>query len=160
MFLQLYKALVRPHLEYANVIWHPQFKRQSQLIEKVQRRATKILCDIKDYSYQERLLALNLPSLKYRRLRADLIQTFKIIHDIDNINVEDFFKFCNYKTREQDLKLYKSYARTNTRYNFFCNRVVNKWNYLSASTRRAPSINSFKKGVDHDLSHLQFDFDD
>ena len=52
MFLQLYKALVRPHLEYANVIWHPQYKRQSQMIEKVQRRATKILSELKDYSYQ------------------------------------------------------------------------------------------------------------
>ena len=43
MFLLLYKALVRPHLKYANVIWHPIFKRQSIMIEKVQRRATKVL---------------------------------------------------------------------------------------------------------------------
>ena len=96
MFLQLYKALVRPHLEYANVIWNPQYKRQSQMIEKVQRRATKVLSKIKEFSYEERLRALNLPCLKFRRIRADLIQAYKIIHGIDNINFDDFLRICEY----------------------------------------------------------------
>ena len=49
-FVKLFKAIVRPHLEYANVIWHPALKRQQISIEKVQRRATKILAEIKDLS--------------------------------------------------------------------------------------------------------------
>ena len=79
MFVKLYKSIVRPHLEYANVIWHPLFKRQLVSLEKVQRRATKILPELRDMSYSERLSALNLPSIQYRQLRNDLLQTYKII---------------------------------------------------------------------------------
>ena len=73
--IKLYKSIVRPHLEYANVIWHPMYKRQIKLIEKVQRRFTKIIPNIKDLTYSERLRVLGLPSIKYRQIRADLIQT-------------------------------------------------------------------------------------
>ncbi|KAK7093852.1 hypothetical protein V1264_007538 [Littorina saxatilis] len=54
-FLKLYKAFVRPLVEYANVVWSPFLKRQSQTIERVQRRATKILKECRDKSYAERL---------------------------------------------------------------------------------------------------------
>ena len=76
-FLKLYKAMVRPHLEYGNLIWHPYLKRQSIAVERVQRRATKILKECKQMSYAERLEHLKLPSLKSRRLRNDLIEVFK-----------------------------------------------------------------------------------
>ena len=67
MFLQLYKSIVRPHLEYANVVWHPIFQRQKILIEKVQRRATKMVPGLKDLPYEDRLISLNLPTIKYRQ---------------------------------------------------------------------------------------------
>ena len=54
-FLKLYKALVRPHLEYANVIWSPYLVRQSKMIENVQRRGTRLLVECKNMSYEERL---------------------------------------------------------------------------------------------------------
>lgn len=79
MLVKLYKSLIRPHLEYANVIWHPMYKNQLVAIERVQRRVTKLLPDIKDKSYSERLIDLKLPSIKFRQIRGDLIQTFKII---------------------------------------------------------------------------------
>ena len=72
MFLKLYKAIVRPHLEYANVVWHPIYIRQKQLIEGVQRRATKIVPGLSKLSYDDRLIALNLPTMKYRQTRGDL----------------------------------------------------------------------------------------
>ena len=75
VFLTLYKSIVRPHLEYANVVWHPIYRRQMQSIENVQRRATKIVKEIKNMSYSDRLKALKLPSMKYRQTRGDLIQT-------------------------------------------------------------------------------------
>ena len=62
-------------MEYANVIfiWHPAYKKQQVKLESVQWRATEILKEFKDYTYTERLKALDLPSIKYRQIRADLI---------------------------------------------------------------------------------------
>ena len=63
MFLNLYKALVRPHLEYKNVIWHPTKIKDITAIEIVQRQATKYLSALKDLSCEERLQKLKLPIL-------------------------------------------------------------------------------------------------
>ena len=63
MFMQLYKALIRPHIEYATVIWNPILKKNIFLIENVQRRATKLVSGIRHLSYEERLRNLGLPTL-------------------------------------------------------------------------------------------------
>ena len=161
MFLRLYKGLVRPHLEYANIIWHPTFKRQSVMLENVQRRATKILNEIKDLEYKERLKYLKLPSIKHRQTRGDLIETYKIIHGFDNLKANDFFKLApqNSKTRNHTLKLYKEYANTTARCNFFSNRVNNTWNSLSKEAKLAPDILTFKKYIDQELQNIMYDHD-
>ena len=101
-FLCLYKSLVRPHLEYGNIIWYPLFKRQSAMLERVQRRATKMLIELNDLSYQDRLKRLHLPPLKARRFRGDLIQTYKIMSNIDNINFTKFFQ-VNYTAKTRNV---------------------------------------------------------
>lgn len=158
--IKLYKSIVRPHLEYANVIWHPMYKRQLKLIEKVQRRFTKIIPNFKDLTYNERLKRLRLPSIKYRQIRADLIQTYKIIHRIDNLTCSDFFNFSNNQTRNSKLKLFKEQATTNVRRNFLTNRVNNYWNSLSELTRDASNINEFKNGIDRELANIMFDYEE
>ena len=85
-------SLVRPHLEYANAVWEPHYKMDQQKIERVQRRATKFIEDIKDLSYEERLCNLNMPSLQHRRLRGDMIDTYKIVTGIYDVDKETFFK--------------------------------------------------------------------
>ena len=158
MFLKLFKAIVRPHLEYANVVWHPIFQRQKTLLEGVQRRATKILPELKKLSYEDRLIALNLPTIKYRQTRGDLIQSFKIIHSIDNVDCNDFFTFSNTSTRNSELKLYKE--RTNTKYreNFLPHRINNLWNELPINVRSAKSVNQFKQLIDNHLTHLKYEY--
>ena len=159
MFIKLYKAIIRPHLEYANVIWHPIYKRQQSSLEKVQRCATKILNDIKHMSYKDRLIHLNLPSIKYRQLRNDLIQTYKILHGIDNIDRDNIFCINEYdKTRNSTMKLYKSQSKSSVRCNYFANRVNNYWNKLQENTKMSIDLNSFKKNIDHELEDLMFDF--
>jgi len=79
LFLKLYTALVRPHVEFANVIWYPYLKKDIISIEKVQKRATKLVPNLRNSSYEERLKELKLPSLAHRRIRGDAIQTFKIV---------------------------------------------------------------------------------
>ena len=155
---KLYKAIVRPHLEYANVIWHPIYKRQIELLERVQRRFTKLIPSIKDLPYTERLKILKLPSIKYRQVRADLIQTYKIIHSIDNLSCSEFFTFCNNQTRNSKLKLYKQHASSKIRSNYFTNRVNNFWNSLSESSREALSINEFKNKIDKELYNIMYEY--
>ena len=126
-FLKLYKALIRPIIEYANVIWHPLYKGQLQEIEKVQRRATKMVPSIQNKTYFQRLVELKLPSIKFRQLRSDLIQTYKIIHNIDNIDCNDFFTFDKYnKTRNNELKLFKPFVKTAIKKKkFFAHIILN-----------------------------------
>lgn len=114
------------------------YKRQLKLIE---RRFTKIIPNIKDLTYNERLKRLGLPSIKYRQIRADLIQTYKIIHRIDNLTCSDFFHFSNNQTRNSKLKLFKEQATTNVRRIFLTNRANNYWKSLSELTRDASNIN-------------------
>ena len=81
MFNTLFKSLVRPLLEYGNTVWSPWYVKDVQLIENVQRRASKLVQGLQDLGYEEHLQKLKLPSLVYRRLRGDLIQVYKYMHN-------------------------------------------------------------------------------
>ena len=78
----LYKSLVRPVLEYANAVWDPFFSKDKEMIEKVQKRATRMISSLKTLPYEERLRALNLPSLYYHRKRGDMILVYQIFHGL------------------------------------------------------------------------------
>jgi hypothetical protein len=162
MFVNLYKTLVRPHLEYANIIWHPSLKRQSNIIERVQRRATKILQECKEMSYSERLVYLNLHSLKGRRLRGDLIEVFKIFNKLVDIEATKFFSLAVFtKTRNTGNKIFIKNSKTNKRKTFFSYRIAKIWNNLPAKIKNATSVDSFKNQLDSDkkCKDLFVDFD-
>ena len=154
MFITLYKTMIRPHVEYANCIWHPVLKKDSDLIEKVQRRATKLVPNLKDLSYRERLENLNLPTLAYRRLRGDLIQTYKIMQGLNNVQKEAIFRLAepDSVTRGHRFKLAKQHSRLKLRQNSLGIRIVNTWNNLPDSIVAAKTVNIFKNGIDKVLA--------
>ena len=97
MFLSLYKPMVQPHIDNASQVWSPQYKKDKITLENVQRRATRLDKCTKHLPYSERLKALGLPTLEYHSLeRADMIQEYKILHDIDKANrdMRGSRKFC------------------------------------------------------------------
>ena len=105
---QLFTSMVRPHLEYGNVIWSPRYQRDKLEIEKIQRRATKLIPKLREVPYKERLVALRLPSLHYRRGRGDMIQVLYILKGIDQIDPGRFFMVSDQAiTRGHSLKLLK-----------------------------------------------------
>jgi ribonuclease P/MRP protein subunit RPP40 len=149
MFTTLFKALVRPHLEYAVAVWNPHLKKDTNSIEAVQRRATKLIPGFRDLTYQQRLHRLNLPSLEFRRLRGDMIETFKIIRGIYNIDKEDFFNINSHSTtRGHPFKIIKPTINSSIRKNYFTFRIINTWNSLPENIVLAPSLNAFKNRLD------------
>ena len=148
----LFTAIVRPHLEFANVVWSPKCKKEEELIERVQARATKCVPGLQNVSYENRLKAMKLPSLKYRRKRGDLIEAYKYTHSYYNVNA-NLLKFDQKKNlRGHAFKLLKQSCNLNVRQHFFSLRVVNQWNSLPASVVEAPSVDSFKARLDQHLA--------
>ena len=83
---RLFIALVCPHLEYSNAVWSPRYIKDKKLMERVQRRATKLIPDLKELPYETRLKKLQLPSLYYRRARGDMIEVYKYMYNIYDVD--------------------------------------------------------------------------
>ena len=102
---------MRPHLEHAATIWNPYKKGYIDDMEKVQRRVTKLLQNISHLNYPERLAALNLSTIGYRRIRGDMIETFKILSNIYDSRVTNFLSESNFSTtRGHNFKLFVQHA--------------------------------------------------
>ena len=107
---------MRPNLEYGCNIWSVIYKKDAILLENVQRRATKLVSEIRHLSYSERLRSLGIPTLQYRRLRADMTEVFKIFNGIDIRNKETIFPApMSQITRGHPKKIHKKFSRTNIR---------------------------------------------
>ena len=91
MLVRLYKSVVRPILEYGNIIWGPHYLMDQKKVEAIQRRATKLVISLYDNDYGTRLTELRLPSLNYRCQRGDMIPLYQIFNSLVDTNADDFF---------------------------------------------------------------------
>ena len=87
-FKAIYPSLIRSHMEYAVQAWSPQLAKDINLLEQVQHRATKLVPSLKDEPYETRLKELGLTTLKERRERGDLIEVFKLMHGLENVDIK------------------------------------------------------------------------
>jgi len=149
-FTILYKSFVTPHLEYVIQAWSPYLQRDIDCLEKILRRATKLVKGMKNLSYGQGLCNLGLPALTARRLRGDLIETYKIVTEKENIKIEDFFEFgvTGYSLRGHRYKIATKQSRLEVQQNFFSQRAVGRWNQLPSHIVEAPSLNAFKNRYD------------
>ena len=149
LIIPLYKAIVRPHLEYCIQAWRPYRKKDIDTLERIQRRATKMIPELRDLSYEERLKECGLTTLETRRLRGDQIEIFKILNGYENIDRNMFFSLKkDSRTRGHEVKLVKDQCRLDIRKHSFSQRTINEWNKLSTDCVTASSVNMFKNKVD------------
>ena len=92
ILVNLHKTPVRPHLEYCMSVWSPHYAKDKELLEKIQRRFTRMFKELRDKDYDERLRYLNLWTLEERRNRQDLIEVFKMYEGFTKLGVGELCK--------------------------------------------------------------------
>ena len=151
IFLYLYPVLVRPLLEYCVQIWSPYKQKYIDLIEGVQKRATKLVPGLKRKTYEQRLMDLGLTKLVERRFRGDMIETFKILTKKVDVKTDKFFQMRTERGDPELIrgkKIFKKRSRKLQRRNVFSQRVVNPWNKLSRMEVQSLKTSTFKARFD------------
>ena len=149
LIVPLYKAIVRPHLEYCIQAWSPYLRKDIDMLEKTQMRATKLIPGLRNLRYEERLKECGLKTLETRRLRGGQIEVFNILNGYENIDYNIFFEIKESKiTRGHNFTLVKKQSRLDVRKFLFSQRTINVWNELSTDCVHASSVNMFKNRID------------
>ena len=131
LIVPLYKAVVKPYLEYCIQAWRPYLRKDIHMLENIQTRATKLIRGLRYPSYEERLKECGLTTLETRRLRGvgGQIEVFNIVYGHENIDPNIFSKIKTGKlNRRHDFTVAKGQIRLDfTKYSF-SQRTVNEWN--------------------------------
>ena len=156
---KLYKVYVRPHLEYAQSSWSPWLQGDITTLEQVQHRFTRMVSGMGNLTYEERLAKLGLTTLQDRRVRGDMIETFKILTEKVDVNPDTWLTPIGSRegaasTRASDghLNLARRVATSEVRKNQFSVRVVPVWNALPDGVKTQESLNCFKNAYDDYMS--------
>ena len=150
------------HLEYNNSVWAPYKRCDIEKLEKVQKRATKMLPSLRKMPYPERLKKLGLPTLIYRRSRGDVIETYKLLSGKYDSQVAlkiPLYLSDDHHTRGNSRKLLVKRCHYNLRKYFFSNHIINIWNSLPDSIVMVDTVNQFKNRLDKYWKNCDFVYD-
>ena len=151
IFMNLYPVLVRPLLEYCVQVWSPYKQMHIDLIEGVQKRATRLVLGTKNKDYDQRCTYLQLPKLEERRVRGDMIETYKILTGKEDTKWSRFFQMAQERGDPElarGLKLFPKRPRLDKRKYVFSYRVIKKWNELSKEEVQSVKTSGFKDKYD------------
>ena len=153
IFSLLFKGLVRPNLEYATPVWNPHLMKHINALEAVQIRATKMVPGISHLPYPMRLRKLNIPTLRYRRTRGDMIQVFKLICEPEtgayDGSIPPLFRQSmvpNLRGHNKRL-FYESFNKDIRKYNFTV-RTIKLWNSLPQKIIDSKTVQEFESKLD------------
>ena len=140
------QLLDQPHLEYCIQVWRPYRKKDIDKLDRIQRRATKMIPELRDLSYESRLLQCVLTTLETRRLRGEIVNGYE---DVDR---NMFFKLKEgSRTRGHKAALVKEQYKLDMRKYSFSQRAINEWNKLPNDCVNASSVDMFKNRIDRYL---------
>ena len=148
-FRLLFSSIIRPHLEYAAPVWNPHLQKHIDMIENVQRRATKLVPGLKNLTYKERLKQVKLPTLKYRRYRGDMLEMYKLTHShYDDSAIKNFIQL-NQNSHGHQFTVDKQRCNLDVRKFSFKPRVTDQRNNLPDKVVNVESLNCFKNALDN-----------
>jgi len=161
-FLLIYKTFIRPKIEFCSSVWSPHHQYLISMVEKVQRKATKLVNNISHLPYNSRLSYLGLTTLETRRLRGDLIEMFKIMRGYYDIPSEPLFTPRTQRLRRQTVQLKghcytlaKPFSRLDLHKHSLFSRQIHTWNGLPSHIIQSTSLNEFKNLIDlHITTHV------
>ena len=142
LIVPLYKAIVRPHLEYCIQAWSPYLRKDIDMLETILRRATKLIPG---------MWTDNTRNAKIKG--GDQIEVFMILNGYENIDSNIFLEIKESKiNRGYNYTLVKKQSRLDVRKYSFSQRTINVWNKLSTDCVHASSVNMFKNKIDKYLA--------
>lgn len=145
----LYITYIRPIIEYAGPVWDARLVGDRTSLENIQRRATRMAFGYQRPCYEDRLRMMQLPRFEDRRLRGDLIITYRALRGMFGVDLSHIYDLnTNQRLRGHEYKLYRENFHHAARENFLPNRVFHSWNRLPSVVVNSDSVNSFKNNID------------
>jgi hypothetical protein len=149
IFMKLYVQYVRPHLEFSVQAWSPWTEADKECLEKVQRRAVRMVSGLAARDYEERLRELGHTTLEERRHQLDMQQVHRILVGKDKVKSETWFKMASdiervTRAAADPLNLRIPAPRLEVRKNFFSQRVPECWNKIPQDLKQATTAKAFR----------------